>query len=253
MRFHDAEEIAKLLDIQRPLTFFDVETTGPFETDRIVQIGFVRVAPGEDTREAELNFDPEVSIPAEVVKVHGITNENVAGKPKFRQQAKQLQAEIFDGDICAFNGNFDIVMLRAEFRAAGIDWRPGKLVDPFKIFVDFEPRNLEAAVKFYLGERLTNAHTALADTHGMIRIFAEQLKRYDELPKTVDEIHYHYFERVPEGYVDPDRKLAIRDGDLVFTFGKNKGKKVKDHLDYAKWMLDQSFSKQVKDAIRELL
>lgn len=254
-RFYEANKIAEVLQIKRPLTFFDVETTGPWETeDRIVQLGFVRLAPNEEPLERELEFNPEKPV-GESEKIHGISDEFLADKPLFRQQARQLYAEVFDGDIVAYNGRFDIRMLKAEFRRAGIDWQPGKLVDPYRIFADMEPRNLEAAVRFFLDERLDNAHTALADTRGMLRVLLAMFERYpeDSLPRDVDELDHRYFKQVPEGFVDAQRKLALRDGVLYFNFGKNVGKKVKDHRDYAEWMLGKDFSPEVKDALREAL
>lgn len=255
MRFHDEEKIAKLLEIERPLTFFDVETTGPFHSiDRVIQLGFIRLAPGEEPIERELNFNPEMEVPEEATKIHGITNEELIDKPFFRQQAKQLESEIFDGDIVAYNGKFDIKMLKSEFDRAGIKWKPGKLVDPYRIFADMEPRNLEAAVKFYLGETLDNAHTAIADTRGMLRVLLAMFERYPEedLPRSVDKLHHRYFKQIPEGYLDPERKLALRNGEVIFTFGKHKGKKAKDNPDYVQWMLGADFSSEVKDALRNL-
>jgi hypothetical protein len=46
-------------------------------------------------------------------------------------------------------------------------------------------------------------------------------------------------------------KLAIDpDGDLFFLFGKHQGEKVRQHLDYADWMLGANFPGSTCDALR---
>ena len=66
----------------------DTETTGTDAEggDRIVDIGCVELVnhmPTGKTYQVYLN--PEREIPEEVIKIHGITNEFVADKPKFAE------------------------------------------------------------------------------------------------------------------------------------------------------------------------
>lgn len=254
MRFADAIAIREKMRLDRPLTFFDVETTGQFfNVDRVIQLGYVRIPVEGEPREGELNFNPDMAIPAETTAIHGITNDMVRHKPRFADMAEEIAEEILDGDLAAFNGKFDVGMIRAEMERARQSWDHGRLIDPFKIYVEHEGRRLEDAVKHYLGETMANAHTALPDTRYTVRVFHEQLNRYDDVPKSVDELHRQQFKAIPEGYADPDRKLAVRDGKLILTFGKHQGKRIKDQVprDYVKWMLGAEFSDRVKSLLRE--
>jgi len=252
IRFIEAHRLAKILQLDSPIVFLDVETTGPYPAvDRVIQLGFIRIDK-EEVTEKELLFSVDGGIPAEATKIHGITNDQLNDKPKFSQQAKQL-AEVLDADICGYNGDFDIRMLQAEFDRSKVRWNHGLLIDPFKVFVAEEKRDLTAAVKFYLGEDHTNAHTALADTRAALRIMLAQLQKYDHLPKTVQELNHHLFGKIPEGYLDPKRRLAMRDGEVVLAFGVHTGKRVKDQVpeSYINWLLRTDFSDDVKELIKK--
>ena len=126
------------LKLQRPIIFFDLETTGTNIThDRIVEISIIKVLPSGEEIERTRRVNPEMPIPAEATAVHHITDEDVASAPTFKQLAKSL-AEIFtDCDIAGFNSNrFDIPLLLEEFNRAGIvlDMSKTRLVDVQTIY-----------------------------------------------------------------------------------------------------------------------
>ena len=146
------------LRLQRPIIFFDLETTGTNIThDRIVEISIIKVLPSGEEQERTRRINPEMPIPAEATAIHHITDADVANEPTFRQLAKSL-AEIFaDCDIAGFNSNrFDIPLLLEEFHRAGIvlDLSKTRFVDVQTIYHKMEPRNLSAAYKYYCGQDL---------------------------------------------------------------------------------------------------
>lgn len=256
-RHAEMRSLAKLLGLTRPLIVFDVETTGTLaEKDRVLQIGFLKIYPDGVVEEKQIDLDPETDIPAEATKTHGITAADVEGKPKFRQIAKQLAGVFEDCDICGYNVKFDIKFLQEEFkrvRGTAFPTIGGEenVVDPFRIYVEKFPRDLRAAVKEFLGEDLANAHTALADARGTARVLNAQLKRFPDIPRTVKGIN-DLFNRVPEGYVDAQRKLILRDGKPVFAFGKNVGENLEDvPLDYLGWIMRKDFSEVVRDVVSQ--
>jgi DNA polymerase-3 subunit epsilon len=54
--------------------------------------------------------------------------------------------------------------------------------------------------------------------------------------------------------VDYARKLMRNDkGEIVFAFGKNRGKRVLDDPGYAEWMLEGDFPESTKNALRRIL
>ena len=247
-----ARELADRLQIKCPLIVLDTETTGADpEVDRIIQLGYVRIAIDGQVEERELLFNPDQLIPADSTKIHGITHAMVAGKPQFESMAKEL-AVTLEGDVVGYNVKFDVKMLWYEFQRAKVKWNCGKLLDPCKIFMSYNARDLTSAVREYLDEDHAHAHSALPDTRAAGRVLLAQLKRHEDLPSTVDELHHMLFIKAPEGYADADRKLSLRDGVIGITFGKHKGKSLEDTpRKYLQWILGGDFSKQVKNVIRE--
>lgn len=75
------------------------------------------------------------------MKVHGITDDDVADEPLFRQYAKGLIAFLDGADLGGFGAiRFDLPMLVAEFRRAGLefDLNGRKVVDPLVIYHTFD-------------------------------------------------------------------------------------------------------------------
>ena len=112
------------LKLNRPLIFLDLETTGLNTfVDRIVDITLLKIHPdGREESKTRL-INPEMPIPEESTKIHGITDEKVAGEPTFRQIAKSFKEFLGGCDISGFNiKGFDIPMLENEFRRVGIEF-----------------------------------------------------------------------------------------------------------------------------------
>ncbi|MDD6140804.1 MAG: 3'-5' exonuclease, partial [Bacteroidales bacterium] len=177
------------LKLQNPLIFFDLETTGVNASkDRIVEISYIKLMPNGTEIEKTLRINPEMHIPEEATAVHGITDADVADKPRFKDIAKEL-ARVFEGcDIAGFNSNrFDVPLLAEEFLRADVevDFSRRRFVDVQTIFHKMEQRTLSAAYKFYCGKDLNDAHTAAADTHATYEVLMGQLDRYPELQNDI--------------------------------------------------------------------
>lgn len=101
---------------------FDTETTGfePSEGHRLVEIGCVELIDGVQTS-AQFHHlvNPERPIPAEVVAVHGIADEHVAGKPVFGEIADDFLAFIGDAKLVAHNAAFDFKFINFELENCG--------------------------------------------------------------------------------------------------------------------------------------
>lgn len=104
---------------------FDTETTGtdPERGDRIVEIGCVELidlVPTGATFHRYIN--PERDVPAEVVRVHGLTGEFLSDKPVFGapEVVEELLAFIGDAPLVAHNAEFDRRFLNAEFSRLGL-------------------------------------------------------------------------------------------------------------------------------------
>ena len=246
------------LNLTNPVVFFDLETTGTdINKDRIVEICYLKVWPNGNQEEKHMRINPEMHIPEEASKVHGIFDEDVKNCPKFKEEAKNI-AKVFEGaDIAGFNSNrFDVPLLAEEFLRADvdIDLARHRFIDVQVIFHKKEQRTLSAAYQFYCGKNLEDAHTALADTRATYEVLKAQLDKYPDLQNDMKFLSdYSSFTK----NVDFAGRMVYDDnGAEVFNFGKYKGQLVKDVLakdpGYYSWILSSDFTLNTKAALTRI-
>ncbi|MEO3471109.1 DNA polymerase III subunit epsilon [Roseomonas sp. CAU 1739] len=100
----------------------DTETTGldPLQGDRVIEIAAVELVNLLPTGASFHRLvDPERDIPAEATRVHGFTNGDLAGKPKFAEVAADMLDFLGDAPIVAHNAPFDFGFLDAELLRCG--------------------------------------------------------------------------------------------------------------------------------------
>lgn len=242
------------VSIEKPIVFFDLETTGRTLSDRIVEISCFKLHPDRSQAVLTHRVNPQRPIPREATAIHGISTKDVADKPAFHQLADELFAFLEGCDLGGYNCiAFDIPILSEEFQRVGIDFPPknAHVIDVMKIYHQREKRDLEAAYRFYCDKELKDAHSAEADIKATAEVFLAQIEKYEDLGNTVKEISEQFLD--PQA-LDFSGKLRLDDkGHAVFTFGVNKGKRVKDKLDYARWMLTADFAADTKRVLRELI
>ena len=277
------------LNLTKPLVVFDLEATGlDLVNDRIIQISYVKVSPGDKEGEEErksIFVNPSKPIPAFVQQLTGITDDMVKDAPTFKQLAKQLADSFIGCDFAGFNSDrFDVPMLAEEFLRAGIDFDFSKcrLIDAQNIFHKREPRNLAAAYRFYTGHKMEDdfrAHRADQDAEATYRVLMGELDKY--APTTVEEPslalpndmnvlaeesrmnnNVDFAGRIVWEDVKDKTGKALTDKDgkplrhEVFNFGKYKGHVVTDvlHRDpgYYSWMLNADFTLNTKQVLTRI-
>ena len=246
------------LNLKNPIVFFDLETTGVnVGTDRIVEISYLKVYPNGNEMSRTLRINPGIHIPEQASEVHGIYDEDVKECPTFKQVAKEIAADFEGADIAGFNSNrFDVPLLAEEFLRADVDldMTRRKFVDVQVIFHKMEQRTLVAAMKFYCGKDLTDAHSAEADTRATYEVLKAQLDRYPELKNDVDalaEFSSH------TNNVDFAGRIVYNDkGVEVFNFGKYKGIPVQEVFrrdpSYYSWMMQGDFTLNTKQVLTRI-
>ena len=247
------------LKLTKPICFFDLETTGiDIGKDRIVEISILKIFPNGNKESKTWLVNPTIPIPYETTLVHGITNEKVANEPTFNELAPIIHTMIKDSDLGGFNSDrFDIPLLAEELLRAGVDFdMKGKVsVDVQTIFHKMEERTLSAALKFYTGKSLENAHTAAADTTATYEVLKAQLDRYPELENDMKSLSEF---STRKKIADFAGMIAFdKDNEEIFTFGKHKGAKVNKVLEtepgYYSWIQNADFplyTKKVLTAIK---
>ena len=247
------------LKLTRPICFFDLETTGiNISKDRIVEISVLKVFPDGKEESKTWIVNPEMKIPKEVTVIHGISDEDVQGKPTFKELAKEINNLIKDSDLGGFNSNrFDIPLLAEEMLRADLDFdMKNKLsVDVQTIFHKMEQRTLTAAYKFYCDKNLEDAHSAEADTNATYQVLKAQLERYEQLENDTKFLaEFSSRKRFADfaGFISYNKNE-----EECFAFGKHKNKRVVDVLNeepgYFGWLLNADFplyTKKVLTAIK---
>lgn len=251
--------------LERPLCFFDLETTGVDPAaDRIVSIAILKLRsldplrattdPADSSQFTTL-INPDRPIPPEATAVHGITDEMVRLAPRFKDVSWEILKFIQGCDLAGFNiMHFDAPLLDEEFSRAGDSWATDgvRFLDVCNIFRKKEARNLTAAVRFYCGREMADAHNAVADVLATIDVLRGQLRRYPDLQAMpMDDLAA--FSQMGRA-VDLAGKIGLNDAGVpVYNFGKHNGKPVSAEHDYAYWMLGQNFPASTKRALRKIL
>ena len=247
------------LNLKNPIIFFDLETTGlDIAKDRIVELCYIRVEPNGNEEAKSMRINPEVHIPEEASKVHGIYDEDVKDCPTFKQIAKTL-GQTFEGcDLAGYNSNkFDVPLLVEEFMRAGVevDLSKRKLVDVQNIYHKLERRTLIAAYKYYCNKDLENAHSALADTQATYEVLQAQLDKYpDDLQNDIQFLSD--YSKMGNNIDFAGRFVYDDNGVEVVNFGKYKGKPVKEVLQkdpgYYGWIMQSDFTMNTKQVLTKL-
>ncbi len=209
------------LNLERPLLFFDIESTGlNIVSDAIVELSFVKVFPDHHHEVKTWRVCPwdysagkQKSIDPGASQVNGIHDEDVTDKPKFIEIAPEVVSWLKDSDLAGYNSTkFDLPMLAEEIErvrtycnkriddpksdekkkekahkvleAIDIDLHAKQMIDVQTIYHYMEPRNLKAAYRFYCGgEDFKNAHSAEADTMATYEVLKGELDMYKEPDK----------------------------------------------------------------------
>lgn len=246
------------LNLRNPIVFFDLETTGTnINTDRIVEICYLKVLPNGNEEAKTLRINPEMHIPEQSSAVHGIYDADVADCPTFKEVGRSIANSIEGCDLAGFNSNrFDIPVLAEEFLRVGvdIDLSRRKFVDVQVIFHKMEQRTLSAAYKFYCGKNLEDAHTAEADTRATYEVLMAQLDRYADLQN--DIAYLSEYSSYSKNVDFAGRMIYDENNVELFNFGKYKGMPVADVLKrdpgYYGWILNSDFTLNTKAMLTKI-
>jgi DNA polymerase-3 subunit epsilon len=174
--------VATIEDAMREIVL-DTETTGldPKTGDRLVELGCLEIVNRYPTgNELHLYINPERSVPAEAVAVHGLTDAFLADKPKFAAVADEFLAFIGDAPLVIHNAAFDIGFLNAELGRLG---KPlisgGRVVDTLALARRKHPagpNSLDALCRRYgIDNSKRVKHGALMDSLLLAEVYVELL------------------------------------------------------------------------------
>ena len=108
-----------------PYVAFDLETTGLYaDRDRITEIGAVRMQGGKELDRFQTFVDPGIPIPAEVTRLTGIRDADVAGAPKEEEALRAFLDFAGDSVLCAHNADFDLGFLAEGCKRCNMPFDP---------------------------------------------------------------------------------------------------------------------------------
>ena len=253
------------LKLNRPLLFFDIESTGlNIAADSIIELSFVKVFPGGEQRIKTWKIKPwdyetrrQRPIAPSASAVNGVKDEDLVDCPRFCDVVDEIVEWIGDSDLAGFNSaKFDLPLLAEEIervrhylgRDFDINLHEKKMVDVQNIYHFKEPRNLKAAYRFYCGGDFENAHTAEADTVATYEVLKSQLDMYDDLKNDVDALSAVGGRPRVVDYAG--RLIYNDDKEAIISFGKHKGKTAREvyltEPSYFSWIMNGEFTLDTK-------
>ena len=192
----------RLLDA--PLAIVDLETTGAHPVhDRVTEIAVIEVDGGEVTGEWSTLVNPETTIPAAIQALTGITNDMVAGAPRFGALAVELGARLAGRVLVAHNARFDYGFLKQEFERAGHQYRARTLCTvklSRRLYPEHARHNLDSLIERH-GLECRARHRAMGDAEAVwqflrvaeaergeevLAVAARQVAKQPTLPAHID-------------------------------------------------------------------
>lgn len=159
----------------RRAIFFDTETTGTNpHNDRIIEIAAYDASTGKSF---ERLINPGISIPAETIMIHQITDSMVKDASSFGEVAKEF-LEFCHSDVALIGHNadgFDVPFLRAEFKRINMTMPEQWLfIDSLKWSRRYRkdlPRHSLQFLRQTYGISSNQAHRALNDVMTLYEVF----------------------------------------------------------------------------------
>jgi len=170
-------------DIDTTYCVMDLETTGlSFRTEKITEIGIMKIKNGEVIDSFETFVNPEKPIPYEVVEVTKITDDMVKDAPTIKEIFPKVLEFIGESVLVAHNADFDIGFLKHNAAQLGhkFDYT---YIDTLRLakdlFPDYKKYKL-GIIAENLGIKVEVAHRALDDVDTTVKVFNIMMKMIKE-------------------------------------------------------------------------
>jgi DNA polymerase-3 subunit alpha (Gram-positive type) len=160
---------------------FDLETTGAKAPPcRVTEIGASRVRNGRVVDQFHTLVDPEVPIPAFITMLTGISDQMVAGAPRFTEVAERFLEYVGDSVLVAHNSQFDMRFLNNEISLVYGEYRIGNpclctVQLSRKLLPQIANHKLKTLAEHY-SVPLINHHRAADDARATAEIFINLLE-----------------------------------------------------------------------------
>ena len=266
-----------VLDGHRVLAF-DLETTGiSTNNDRIVQVALIGADADGNPIHHDVIVNPQRPIPREASRVHGIYDQDVRGKPIFKECASEL-SELMEGAVIVGHNarKFDMPLLQNEFYRCGITPpRPLVVLDTLEAVRRLKiprPHNLGAQCARH-GIDLSNAHNAAADAAACLLLLWKVMRDHpSSFRRSLQEIEEWLISgegRKDESELgraltdldslDKNGRIRIDEGAYIVAFGRHRGKDLqsieREDPRYIDWLISPNGieDEHARETLRQLV
>ena len=170
----------------------DLETTGfSFRTEKITEVGIMKVKNGEVIDEFSCFVNPEKPIPQRVVEVTNITDDMVKDAETIDKVMPKILEFVGDSVLVAHNADFDIGFLKYNANELGLSL-DNTYLDTLRLakdlFPDYKKYKL-GKIAENLGIKVEVAHRALDDVDTTVKVLNVMLNMLKEKGvETLDDI-----------------------------------------------------------------
>ena len=179
-------------DLDATYCVLDLETTGlSFRTEKITEVGIMKVKNGEVIDEFSCFVNPEKPIPQKVVEVTNITDDMVKDAETIDKVFPKILEFVGDSILVAHNADFDIGFLKYNASQLGYELN-NTYLDTLRLakslFPDFKKYKL-GFIADKLGIVVEVAHRALDDVDTTVKVFNIMISMLKEKgAKTWDDV-----------------------------------------------------------------
>ncbi len=173
--------------IDGEMVAFDIETTGLSpKTERITEIGAVKIRDGAIIDTFSTFANPGKPISAKIVELTGITDAMVADAPSEEEAVKAFLDFCGDAPVIAHNANFDTSFIRAACQRMGRSYTPS-VIDTLTfcraMVISKRQHSLDKMAK-YFGIENPSHHRAVNDAQVCAQIWAALMRQLMDMGVT---------------------------------------------------------------------
>ena len=192
----------------------DLETTGlSAESDRILEIGALKIEEGEVTASYETFVDCEIKIPEKITDLTGITDEMIAGSPCMEAAVKGFLEFAGETALLGHNLPFDYGFMKQNVVRLGLPYERCGL-DTLKIarvcLPNLQRKSLDH-VSAYFGIPQEHHHRALDDALTAARIYERLKEEFGEKMPELFEAAPMSYKVQTQGPITKSQKVYLRD------------------------------------------
>ena len=186
----------------------DIETTGiSCFTEKITEIGIIKIKDGKEIDTFETFVNPEKPIPQRIQEITHITDDMVKDAPTIEEVLPKMIEFIGDSVVVTHNTDFDVTWLKYNYEKCGYKWE-NTYLDTLRLsramFPNFAKHKL-GIIAEKLGVKVEVAHRALDDVKTLVQVFNIMVENAKEKKAiTIDDLDEKFqadFKRLPDYHI----------------------------------------------------